>query len=134
MKINSLKIASKLCFWGDHKNSLNNFYHPSHHPSYQVWWPYAFCGSGDIFLDLRRYLTSWSRRSLSRYGLLEHILCEWQLMRHYFEWVWVILCGWDIFWVVWGEWGWMRHYFGWVGVSGALFCVNGGGWENVLGE
>ena len=22
----------------------------SHHPSYQVWWPYAFCGSGNMFL------------------------------------------------------------------------------------
>ena len=27
----------------------------------------------------------------------------------------------------------MGHYFGWVGVDGALFCMNGGGWENILG-
>ena len=35
-------------------------------------------------------------RSLSRCGLLDHILCEWRLMRHYFERVWVILGGWGI--------------------------------------
>ena len=44
----------------------------------------------------RSYFTSWSKRSLNRYGLLEDILCEWWWVRHYFEWVWVILGGWGI--------------------------------------
>ena len=64
----------------------------------------------------RRYVTSRSKRSLSKCGLLEHVLCEWRLIRHYFEWVWVIS----------GGSGCMKHYFGWVGVSG-------GGWGIILG-
>ena len=64
----------------------------------------------------RPYVNSRSKRSLSRCGLLDHILCEWWLVRHYLEQVWVIL----------GGWVWMGHYFGWVGMSG-------GGWENDLG-
>ena len=31
------------------------------------------------------------------------------------------------------RWGCIGHYFGWVVVSGALFWVGGGGWENILG-
>ena len=27
----------------------------------------------------------------------------------------------------------MGHYFGWVGVGGALFCVGGSEWVNILG-
>ena len=34
-------------------------------------------------------------------------------MRHYFEYVWVILGGWDIILDGWSEWGCIRHYFGW---------------------
>ena len=36
--------------------------------------------------------------SLSRFGLLDHILCEWRLVRHYFECklFWVGGGGWDI--------------------------------------
>ena len=40
-------------------------------------------------------------------GLLDCILCEWQLLRHYFEWVWV-------------GFGWV----GGVGVYGALLWVS----------
>ena len=68
-----------------------------------IWWP---------------YFTSWSKRSLSRFRLMNHILCKWQLLRHYFEWVWVALGEWDI---ILGMWGW-------VGVYGALLLVGGGGW------
>ena len=57
---------------------------------------------------------------LSRCGLLDHVLCKWWLVRHYFEWVWVILGGW-------GEWGCMGLFFGWGGVVGALFWVGGSG-------
>ena len=53
---------------------------------------------------------------------MDHILCEWQLMWHYFERVCVILGGWDI---ILGKWEYIGHYFGWVGW---------GGWENILGE
>ena len=73
--------------------------------------------------------------------VLDNILYDWRLVRHYVEWVWVIL----------GEWGLAKHYFWrvradrggcgiilggwrWVGMSGALFWVVGGGWENILGE
>ena len=62
----------------------------------------------------RPYFTSWSKRGLSRCGLLDNILCEWWLVRHFFERVWVILCGWGI---VLGEWGWMGMSggrWGWV--------------------
>ena len=27
----------------------------------------------------------------------------------------------------------MGHYVGWLELGGALFCVSGGGWENILG-
>ena len=46
-------------------------------------------------------------------GLLDRILCEWQLVRYCFKWVWVILSG----------WGWMGHSFG------KVFWVGGAGWE-----
>ena len=81
--------------------------------------------------------------SLSRFGLLDHILCEWRLVRQYFEcklfWVggggWdIILGGWSyvevygtLFWVAGGEWGCVMHY-----VFGKIFWVGGGGWENIL--
>ena len=92
-----------------------------------IWWP---------------YFTLWSKRSLSRCGLLDHILYEWRLVRRYFEWVWVILgrrgiisgkWGWvevygPLFWMDGGEWSWVGHYFGWLGVSGKIFWVGGGGW------
>ena len=55
--------------------------------------------------------------------LLDHILCEWRLVRDYFECVWVIL----------GGWGWVSHYFGWMGVGGPLFWVDCGGWVIILG-
>ena len=61
------------------------------------------------FIIWRPYVTSWSKRSLSRCVLLDRIWSEWRLVRYYFKWVWVILGGW-----------------GWVGVYGALFL---GGWE-----
>ena len=70
------------------------------------------------------YSTWQSRRSLSRCGLLDHILCKWQLVRHYLEWVWVILGGSDI---ILGGWGW-------VGVYEALFWVGGGGQGIMLGK
>ena len=91
--------------------------------TFVIWWP---------------YFTLWSKRSLSKCGLLVHILYKWRLMRHYFEWAWVTLGGWDIIlnrwgcrgvwdiilggwgWVgiILGEWGWMEKYFGRVGVGG----------------
>ena len=49
---------------------------------------------------------------------MDHISCKWRLLRHYFEWVWVILGEWDI---ILGAWGW-------VGVYGALFWVGWDGW------
>ena len=64
----------------------------------------------------RPYVTSWSKRSLSRCGLLHHILCEWRLVKHYYF-----------------EWLWMGHYFGWVGVGGEIFWVGGWGWVGVSG-
>ena len=76
--------------------------------------------------SLRRYLTSWSRRSLSRCGLLDHILCEWQAVSQ------------ALFWVSVGGWGIILGGCGWVVVGGALFWevrvggkifwVGGGGW------
>ena len=89
-----------------------------------IWWP---------------YFTSLSKRSLSKCRLMDHILCKWRLLRHYFEWVWVILDGLDIilgrwgwvelygvlFWVGEGEWG---HYFGCAGVGRKIFWLGGGGW------
>lgn len=63
----------------------------------------------------RPYVTSWSK-SLSRCGLLHHTLCEWQLVSHYFEWVWVIF----------GGWGWVGDYFGSVGWG--LWGIIVGGW------
>ena len=61
------------------------------------------------FIIWRPYVTSWSKRSLSRFVLLDRIWSEWRLVRHYFKWVWVILGGWG--WV-----GSMGHYF-WGGGS-----------------
>ena len=69
------------------------------------------------FMIWRPYDAPWSKRSLSRCGLLDHILCSLRLVRHYLEWVWVILGGW-----------------GWVGLGGEIFWVGGGGWKNVLSE
>ena len=54
------------------------------------------------FYDITTLHYLETKRSLSRCGLLDHILCESQLMRHYFEWMWVIL----------GGWGCMGHYVG----------------------
>ena len=94
------------------------------------------------FTIWRPYVTSWSKRSFSRCGLLKHILCECWLMRHYFQWVWVtlsewgiILGGWEcvgmyvaLFLVGGDEWGWVEHYFGWVGMGGKIFLVDGSDW------
>ena len=87
------------------------------------------------FIIWRPYLTSWSKRSLSRCGLLDHILCKWQLVD-------IILSECGLFWVRGGKWGfilggwgcmgyyfgwvkvsgrWVGHYFGWVGVVGKIF-------------
>ena len=111
---------------------------------------HTFCESVNVtiktktFMIWRPYVTSWSKRNLSRCELLDRILCEWQLVRHYlqfirhyFEWVWVILGGqgWVetsgvLFWVGWGEWdiilsgwGWVGKYFEWVGVGGSKCTV-----------
>ena len=63
---------------------------------------------------------------MSRRGLLGHILCEWQLVRHYLDWVWVILGGWGI---ILGGWVWIGKYFGWLGVVGwGWMGVSGGEW------
>ena len=67
-----------------------------------------------IFLIWRPHVISSSNRSLSTCGLLHHILCEWFLVRHYFEWVWAIL----------GQWGWVRHNFWWVGVGGNVWDIS----------
>ena len=94
------------------------------------------------FMIWRLYLILSSKGSLIRFGLLDHILCEWQLarhylrlVRHYFEWVWVILGGWGVdgalFWVGGVRWGCMGHYFGWVGVGGKTFWVSGHEWGRV---
>ena len=53
---------------------------------------------------------------------MDHILCKRRLLRHYLEWVWVILGGWDI---ILGGWGW-------VGVYEALFCVGEVGWGIIV--
>ena len=56
---------------------------------------------------------------MSKCAVVNHILREWQLVRHLFEWVWVILGGWDI---TLGEWGWAGMYgpyFGLARVSGS---------------
>ena len=87
------------------------------------------------------YITSWSKRSLSKCAVVNHILREWQLVRHLFEWVWVILGGWDIILCEWGRAGMYGPYFGLARVSGsywallwvscdgwALFWVEGGRW------
>ena len=75
--------------------------------------------------------------NLSKCVLLDHILCEWRLVRHYFEWVWVnwvIGIGWGIilgerrvsggWWdIILGGWRWAGMSgggWGWVWV-GALF-------------
>ena len=62
--------------------------------------------------SLWRYFTLWWKRGLSGCGLLDHFLCEWRLVRHYLEWVWVILGGWGWVGGVWGiilgEWGWVH--------------------------
>ena len=52
---------------------------------------------------------------------LEHIFCEWRLVRH--------LCWVDV--GVGSGGGWVGHYFGWLKISGSvwkLFCVGGGRW------
>ena len=122
MKISSLKIASKLSFWEGHKSYpklppiLPSLIAMRHAP-----WKRRHVSS------LRRYLTSWSRRSLSRCGLLDHILCEWQAVSQ------------ALFWVSVGGWGIILGGCGWVVVGGVLFWevrvggkifwVGGGGWE-----
>ena len=69
----------------------------------------------------RPYVTLWSKRSLSRCGLLKHILCECWLMRHYFQWVWVTLSEWGI---ILGGWGWVGKYFWWMRVIGGwVHCL-----------
>ena len=78
------------------------------------WWP---------------YFISRSKRSLSRCRLMGHILCKWQLLRHYCEWVWVVLGRWDIILGGWGEWGCMGHYFGRVEVDRKIFWVGGDRWD-----
>ena len=63
------------------------------------------------------YIILWSKRSLSRGGLLDHFS------------VWLEVSE-ALFWVIVG-------YLGWVGVSRALFWVggvSGGGWDIILGE
>ena len=96
----------------------------------QVWWPYTLwkCKCTELtFMIWWPYFSSGSKKSLSRCRLTDHILCKWQLLRHYFEWVWVILDGWDIIlgggvWgIILGGWEWvgrMGKYFGWLGVGG----------------
>ena len=69
----------------------------------------------------RLCVTSWSKRSLSRCGLLDRILCKWRLARHYFEWAGLVGA---LFWV--GEGG--------VGVYGALFWISRGVWGIILGR
>ena len=76
-----------------------------------IWWP---------------YFISWSKRSLSRCRLMDHILCKWRLLRHYFEWGWVALGRWDI---ILGGWGCMGHFFGRVEVDRKIFWVGGDGWD-----
>ena len=78
-------------------------------------------------------------------------LYEWQLMRHYFEWMWVILGRWGLTLGgkgcvgMYGAWflvggvngrgwvghysGWVGNYFGWVGVDGDEW---GWGWVGKL--
>ena len=75
------------------------------------------------FYDMMTLLYLVIKESLSRCRLIDLILCKWQLLRYYFEWVWVILGGWDI---ILGGWGWVVVY-------GALFWVSGGGWGIILG-
>ena len=87
--------------------------------SYALWkckitWPWKLQLTLMIW---RRYIISSSKRSLSRCGLLDHILYDWRLVRHYFEWVWVIL----------GEWKWVGHYFGWVEGEWGWVEVSGDG-------
>ena len=59
--------------------------------------------------------TSWWKKSLNRCGVLDYILCEWRLVMHHFEWLWVIL----------GRWVQM-------GVFRALLWVDGSGWGIIL--
>ena len=94
----------------------------------RILWKWRYVSS------LWHYLTSWSKRSLSRYGLMDHILCESRLVKHYFQWVWVIMGRWGIFlggwrWVVADEalfWGGGAFFWGgrgWVGVCGGGYCL-----------
>ena len=55
------------------------------------------------------YLTSWSKRILSRCRLMDHSLCKWRTVIE------------ALFWVSVRHFGWMGHYFRWVAVGGALF-------------
>ena len=73
------------------------------------------------FMIWRPCVTLWSKRSLSRCVLFGHVLCQWQLVSHYFEWLWIMLGRWG--WV-----GWVGHYFGWVGVSGSDWDIILCGW------
>ena len=89
------------------------------------------------------YVTSWSKRRLIRCGLLNHILCETQLVRHYFEWV-LCACERECLGVYSfsmqdkkrkcsghvrsnGMWGIILGGCGWVMVGGKIFWVGGGG-------
>ena len=84
------------------KIDLNNFYHPkppSILPSLmatRILWKCRYVSS------LWHYLTSWSKSSLSRYGLLDHMSCEG---------------------VIGGGWGIILGGSRWVGVSGGGYCL-----------
>ena len=69
----------------------------------------------------RPFLISWSKRSLSRCGLLDNILCEWQL-------VGIILSEYGLFWVCGSGWGIVLGRWGWMDVYEVLFWVDGGEW------
>ena len=81
-------------------------------------WPWKL----QLAVRWQPYVTSWSKRSLTKCGLLDNNLCKTRIVRHFFEWVWVILGGWVS----------VEFYFGWVngskGMDRTLFWVGGGGW------
>ena len=91
-----------------------------------VWWKCKCDHEKQLtFIIWRPYLTSWSKRSLSRCGLLDHILCEWQLVAIILSECWPFCVRGDR----WGGWRCMEYYFGWVGVGWKIFWVGGGGWS-----
>ena len=107
MKINSLKSAPNLCFWGKYatKINLNNFYHAKS-PSYFLLCNITLpCDQREVWVDV----------------------VYWTIF------VWVIVSE-AIFWVSVGVgyFGLERHYFGWVGwvgIGGTLFWGDEGGWR-----